>query len=253
MKVYNKLKLKHDGVSKEILFGEPESKEEFEKMFSLRFNVYSAKKYFKDNFDGFKEKTDQDIYDLGGKCLYAIAVVDNDRVIGTVRLIRDKILPTELFFKFDTPQKIEEVPITDRGEVGRLVIQQYSESSFLPRNLILLFLLKTVLKIGRDAGVKGGYSFVKKGLLDKLAKLKVPIHIVREYIQSYPNDGILFNYFNQQDDPVSPTYFFTSEIEQYLDNVLNSKSKIIQRGEDEKTFVLNDSLYTRFLRRMKIL
>lgn len=253
MKVYQKLKFSHDGVSKEILFGTPDSKEEFEKMYSLRFDVYVENDYFHESFEGFKEKTDQDSYDLDGKCLYAIAVVDDDRVIGAVRLIRDKVLPTEMFFKFDTPQEIETISDYNRGEIGRLVIQPYSKSSFFPRNLILLFLLKTIFQIGNQHGVKGGYSFIKKSLLSKLKKLQVPVHLIKEYFQNYPADGVLFNYFNQQDNPVFPTYFLTSEIEQYITSVLNFKSKIIQCVEDEKTFVLNDNLYTKFLRRMKVL
>lgn len=253
MKVFQKLKFSHEGINKEILFGTPESEEEFEKMYSLRFDVYSEKEYFHKSANEAKNRTDKDQYDVDKKCFYAIAVIDDSRIIGSVRLICDKILPTEIFFKFDTPQKMEEVPIVSRGEIGRLVIQPYAKSSFLPRNLVLLFLLKTIFQIGHNAGVKGGYSFVKKGLLHKLQKLKVPIHVIHEYVQDYPHDGILFNYFNQLDNPVYPTYFFADEIEQYLVNILSSRSNIIKCEQDGETFVLNDTLYTKFLRKMKIL
>src|SRR4030065_264457 len=96
MKVYQKLKFNHEGITKEILFGSPDSKEEFEKMFSLRFDVYTENNYFHESFSRFKKRKDQDNYDLTGKCLYAIAVIDDGRIIGAVRLIRDKILPTEI-------------------------------------------------------------------------------------------------------------------------------------------------------------
>lgn len=253
MKVYQKLKFNHEGLSKEILFGEPDSKEEFEKMYSLRFDVYSGKKYFSESFGGTKNATDKDHYDVDKKCFYAIAMVDDGRIIGSVRLIRDKILPTELFFKFKTPKNIVGIPLGERGEVGRLVIQPYSKSSFLPRNLVLLFLLKTLFQIGHDVGVKGGYSFVKRSLFGKLGKLKVPIHLVHEYVQDYPKNGILYNYFNQLDNPVYPAYFLTDEIEHYLDAFFDPKSRIIKYVQKDDTFILNDTLYTKFLRRMHIL
>lgn len=253
MKVYNRLRFNHNGTEKEIFFGEPDSNEEFEKMYSLRFSVYSGKKYFHHDVESQINNTDKDHYDREGKCLYAIAVIDGDRIIGSVRLIRDKILPTELIFKFKTPTKIEAVDSISRGEIGRLVIQPYSKSSFLPRNLALFFLLKTIFQIGSNVGVRGGYSFVKKTLLGKLRKLRVPIHLVHEYIQDYPRNGILYNYFNQLDNPVYPTYFLTDEIEHYLDAFFDPKSKIIKYVQKDDTFMLNDTLYTKFLRRMHIL
>lgn len=250
MKIYQKLKFTHEGVTKEIVFGSPETKEEFEKMYSLRFDVYSEKDYFK---AGFEEKTDQDALDREGKCLYAIALVDDGRVLGAVRLIRDEVLPTEKIFKFETPDAIQSIPVEQRGEIGRLVVQRYAGESFFPRNLVLLFLLKTLLEIGHEAGILGGYSFVKKTLLEKLSKIKVPIHLIENYVQDYPADGVLYNYFNQKENPVFPVYFLRNEIEQYFDSTVSSKSNIVHQEGDEKVFVLNDSLYTKFLKQMNVL
>lgn len=250
MRVYQKLKFTHEGDTKEILFGIPETEEEFAKMYSLRFDVYSKKDYFKEGLDIV---TDQDTLDKEGKCLYVIALVDDGRILGAVRLIRDTILPTEKYFDFETPLEIERVPSDNRAEIGRLVVQQYSETSFFPRNLVLLFLLKTLLQVGHEVGVVGGYSFVKKTLLDKLAKLNVPIRLIQGFKQRYPSDGALYNYFNQEGNPVFPTYFLTSEAELYFESLLGSSSRLIVRGDKAGEFVLNDSLYTKFLKRMKVL
>lgn len=253
MKIYHTLKFTHEGVTKDIIFGSPETKEEFEKMYSLRFDVYAKKDYFKDGFEGFKEKSDQDSLDLSGKCLYVIALVDDGRVLGAVRLIRDSVLPTEKIFKFETPAAIQEIPPEQRGEIGRLVVERYSGESFFPRNLVLLFLLKTLLEVGREVGVVGGYSFVKKTLLDKLNKIKVPVHLIKNYVQDYPADGVLFNYFNQAENPVSPIYFLRKDVEGYFEDFLGAKSKIVHRDMDEKTYILNDSFYTKFLKQMNVL
>ncbi len=250
MKIYERLKFNHEGKTKEIFFGVPETAEELEKMYSLRFAVYDKKDYFKEDLD---IKTDQDLLDQEGKCLYIVALVDDGRILGAVRLIRDDVLPTEKFFKFKEPVEISRIPRSARGEIGRLVVQQYSGDSFFPRNLILLFMLKSLLRLGSEVGIEGGYSFVKKTLWNKLAKLGVPIHLIPDYVQTYPEDGSLYNYFNQEKDPVSPTFFLLSEAEKYFEYLLGANSKLVHKEKDTDVYILNDSLYTKFLKQMKVL
>lgn len=250
MKIIETLYVDHGGQRKIIYFGSPDSEMELDEMYALRFNVYSRNGYFDTNKKHHTQK-DIDDYDHYGKCHYVIAVIDG-RIIGAVRLIQTSPLPTEVFFDFTPPKIINEIEPAHRAEISRLVIDQYSKDSFLPRNLILLFLIKILLVKGNDLGIVGGYAFIKKNLFEKLNRLKVPVMSIKLHVQRYPSDGVLYNYFNQDQNPVSPSFFISSEVEAYIEGVLGVNSHLVSQ-QSSGHYILNNTLYTKFLRRLKIL
>lgn len=242
------LRLKLDSKEKLVVFGIADTDREIEAVYGLRHEIYSKKGYI--NEKSFPDDLELDDYDREGKCVYFKAEVDG-RIIGTVRLVEDDFLPTERYFIFPEPEEMKKVPREKRSEVGRLVIKAYSGSVRFPRNLVLLFLMDCLAEYCVKEGFTAGYSFVKTSLLEKLRKLRVPFHEVKNHIQVYPHDGALRGFFYQPDDRVVPLYFLLEEMESYLKGVINDDKmfSVLPSGE----FVLKASYYNTFLRLLKII
>lgn len=216
---------------------------DLDEIFRIRARVYSKKGYFKEN-----KEVDQDEYDNDGSTVYFCAKY-NEKVIGAVRVIHGEILPTEKYFQFSEPQKISKIQKSERCEISRLVVER-QEEDFMPRNLIMLFLIYRLISYAQDSGLKGGYAFIKKSLYVKLLKIHFPFHAIEGYSQKYPNSGVLYNYFNNPSDAVSPIYFFTNESSEFIKKLL--KRKIFSYSEDG-TYFLENNLYTKFLKSLKII
>lgn len=246
MKVFNKLEVGIDGDKKNIFFGIPDTKEELNAMYSLRYKVYSKKGYI-DKVE-FKEGMEVDEYDKENKCVYFIAKID-DKIIGTVRVISDDFLPTEKeCFLFEEPDQIGKIPRNKRIEFGRLIAIPYDESRsiYLPRHVVMLFLFKSVITYLIDNKVMGGYAFIKNKLKEKLEKIKVPFHRIKKYEQVYSEKGILYNYFNQPDDKVIPIYFIVDELDGYIKKALNNRFMFTSTNKRE--FVLKNNFYNKLLK-----
>ncbi|MFH1900606.1 MAG: hypothetical protein ABIJ83_05050 [Patescibacteria group bacterium] len=248
MKIIYQLQIKINNKDKIINFGIPDNPDEIEKMHRLRFNSYSYKKYIDPKL--FPDGIEKDEYDKDGKCTYFIAKLD-DKILGTVRLIKDKYLPTEKeCFKFEEPEEMKNISREQRAELGRLIIIPPDKNVYLPRNLIMLFLINTLVTWGIENNILGGYAFIKEKLRIKLEKLKMPIHLIKDYVQIYPKNGILYGYFSQEDDKVIPIFYFTEEFKNYIDKIVN-KSLIFKK--ETTKFILRENLYNKFLKLLKII
>lgn len=216
---------------------------DLDEIFKIRARVYSKRGYFKE-----KKEIDRDEYDSDESTVYFCAK-HKEKVIGALRVIRGEILPTEKYFQFSEPQKISKIQKSERCEISRLVVER-QEEDFIPRNLIMLFLIFRLIKYAEDNSLKGGYAFIKKSLYVKLLKIHFPFHPIEEYSQKYPNSGVLYNYFNDPGDVVSPIYFFTNESFEFIKKLL--KRKIFSYDKDGIYF-LENNLYTKFLKSLKII
>ncbi len=249
MNIINELQLKIGSKEKIIYFGTPDNKKELDEMFRLRYAVYSSKNYLNPN--GQLDSLDKDEYDLKNKCNYFAAKIDN-KIIGTIRLIQDKFLPTEKeCFKFEEPEPIKKIPREKRGELSRLIIIPYSKKQYLPRNLVFLFLMDCVVKFFLQNNILGGYSFITNKLYNKIKKLKIPIHIITSYKQIYPKDGLLYPYFNQQNNSIIPVYYLGDEIKDYLEEIF-AKKRLFKKIASNR-FILRPTLYNKFLRSLKVI
>ena len=251
MKIINELCLKIGGKEKSVFFGIPETEEEAGEMFHLRYYVYNLKGYLNSNID--PDLLDRDEYDLEHKCYYLTAKID-ERVIGTVRLIIDNFLPTEReCFEIQEPTAMKKIPRGQRGEISRLIVIPYDKNNkqYLPRNIILLFLIKSVFTLCSDNNILGGYSFVTEKLYKKIQKLKIPVHILRNHKLVYSQEGLLYPYFHQKGNPIIPIFYMRDEIEQYINKIFNKKS-LFARVKDNK-YILKQNLYNQFLRLLKII
>lgn len=235
MKVYRKVYFGNDNsVDTTMLVGEPTDKDEFEKMFKLRYEIYSAHGYI----DGrlYPDGLEKDEYDLDGKSKYFIAMVGRD-VVGSLRIIQDYYLPTEKdCFEFDEPDVIKKIPRDHRAELGRLIAKKYKVGNhFLPRHLTLLSLVGVASEFGSKNGIDGGYAFIKSSLEEKLEKLMIPFHKIEPYKEIY-TEGVLKPYFNQKDNLVMPIYFLSNEVNQYFDRMSKFGFLLVRVGEDEYRF-----------------
>lgn len=234
-----------DKKNKIIYFGIPDTKEELDEMFQLRYNVYKDRKYIKTNV-----LSDKDEYDVENKCIYFIAKIDN-HIIGTVRLILDEFLPTEKdCFNFEEPLEIKKISRNQRGELSRLIVIP-PQKNYLPRHLVMLFLIKSIINYSGENNILGGYSFVTKNLYYKIKNLGIPFHIISSYDQIYPCDGLMHPYFSRKENPILPIYYLREEVSNYLENVFDKK-KLVKKITEEK-FILENNLYNKFLRFLKII
>ena len=245
MKLSQKLFVNIGDIKKNVDFGVPQSKKELEEMYRFRYDNYARKNYLL--LDKFTETKDFDEYDKAHKCDYFVAT-NSSKIVGNVRVVRDDILPTEKFFEFEEPEVIRSIPRFERAELSRLIITPYDKSYYLPRNLMLLLFIRNLVMYAQENGIKGGYSFIKEKLKQKLLRLGVPIHLIKDYELVYPKDGLMYPYFYDKDDPVVPMVFIVDEIAEYVDKTIHNSwmFDII----DKNTFVLKDNLYNNFLKKI---
>lgn len=244
MKTTYELSLKLGGKDNSVFFGIPDKADELEKMFLLRREVYIKKCYI-------NTESDKDEYDKNEKCVYFIAKIDDD-VIGTVRLILDSPLPTQKdCFDFQEPKEMEEIPKNKRGELSRLISVPYKEKIYLPRHLVLIFLISCVFKYSEENDIMGGYSFITTKLYDKMKRIMIPFHVIGKFQQKYSINGPMYSYFSKKDNPILPIYYRSGEIKKYLENLFGNK-RMFEKISDNK-FKLRNNLYNRFLRLLKII
>lgn len=250
MKIFRDLQLDLSGTKKKIYFGKADNEKEIEEIYKLRYLVYSDKSYIESN--KYSKGLEIDDYDRSGKCHYFIAKLD-DKLIGCIRLIIDDPLPTEKYFSFSEPISIKNIQRNQRCELGRFIIipPNKEKKEFLPRGIVMLFLLDTLSYFGLSNGLLGGYSFIKKSLESKFVKLRLPIGTISQYTQNYPKDGVLFNYFTQPLDPVLPIYFMTNEFYAYTEK--NIHNSWMFKKISDVSFELKHNLYTEFLKKLNII
>jgi len=177
--------------------GHPETEEEFEAMFRLRSKEYKRRKYI-------TVDSDFDEYDLGGKCVYFIAKLQEE-IVGTVRLIMADPLPTELYFDFEEPLEMRMIPKGKRTELSRLIAVA-GEVNYL----VLWNLIKAILEFSEKNDFQGGYSFIKRGLERIIQSMGIPLHVIDSSALRY-SDSLLHGYF-YHGSPVKCIYYLRDEI-----------------------------------------
>jgi len=234
MKILKEIQFKRKRGNKLLKFGIPNSPEELEKMFKLRYEVYSKMGYISPEM--FPEKIEKDNYDEEKKCEYFIAKIDS-QIVGTGRLIQDYYLPTEKeCFKFEEPKEFKNIPRDRRGEIGRLIVAR-GNNKFIPPHLILLGILYSIMRFSLQKNLQLGYSFAKKSLIKKMERLKIPFHIIKSYTQIYSKKH-LYGYFHDKKDPVFPVYYSRDEAREYLRKIFNNKKIFKKIGRKRSIYLL---------------
>ena len=58
----------------------------------------------------------------------------------------------------------------------------------------MLGIIDSIVQLSLEKNIVAGYSFIKKSLDDKLKKIKLPIHYIKQYNLIYSKE-LLKNYF----------------------------------------------------------
>ncbi len=181
--------------------GYPKTDEELEAMFRLRTKVYTELGYI-------TAESDIDEYDLN-KCIYFIAKI-NDRLVGTVRLVIDDPLPTELDIAFKEPEEIARIPRNKRGEISRLVSIAKGMN-----HLVSLSLIKAIIKWAQENDFLGGYASIFKGAFNPA--FSILAHPISSTTLKYDKD-LLHNYF-YKGDKVLTIYYLRDEAAEFMEKM----------------------------------
>lgn len=241
------LKINTKNLNGQLEFGIPNTNQEIDEMFRLRYLVYSKKDYI--NIHDYPDKKEVDRFDYENKSKYFI-VKFNNKIIGTIRMIVGDVLPTQDAFQFIEPQEIKKIEKNKRCEFGRFVIIPPSDNLYLPRGLVRLFMIKILSDYSSKNGFEGGYSFIKKSLLIKMKKSRFPINIIDNYKLKY-NEGVLLKYFSQKSDPVVPIYYLLDDFNNYINTKINNTWLFSKLSENN--YVLKSNFYTNLLIKIGII
>jgi len=182
--------------------GYPETEEELEAMFRLRTEVYKRKGYI-------TAESDVDEYDTENKCVYFIAKI-NDMLVGSVRLVIDDPLPTELYFDFKEPEEIARIPRNKRGEISRLVSMAKGMN-----HLVSLSLIEAIIKWAKENDFLGGYSSIFKGVFNQA--FSTLAHPINSATLKY-DESLLHNYF-YKGNAVLPIYYLRDETAEFMERM----------------------------------
>ena len=146
---------------------------------------------------------------------------------------------------------MDDIAKDKRGELSRLISVPYKKDIYLPRHVVMIFLISCVFKYSGENGILGGYAFITTRLYDKMNKIKMPFHVIKKFQQKYSFDGLMYPYFNKKDNPILPIYYKLNETHVYFEKLLENKRMF--KKIDANRFVLKDNLYNRFLKLMKVI
>jgi len=236
-----------------ILFGEAITDAEIKEVFKLRYQVYSERDYIE--VSKYPNQLETDEYDLSGKSHYFTAIIEENnycKIIGCIRVIVDDPLPTELDFEFSEPAEMRSIPRDRRFEIGRFIIipPDKNNGKYLPRGVVRLFLLDLIGDYGIKHNLIGGYAFIKQTLDQKLKKFGFPVGYIKAYRQVYPENGVLYKYFTQKNDPVIPIYFISKQCFDFTQKAIHRQSMF--EICDEDTYIFKDNILNNVLKVIKI-
>ncbi len=256
MRIHRTLFIKVKGIPYKITFGQATSQRNLDAAYRLRYQVYAKKDYIW--AERYKDGREIDSFDIEKKCTTFIATAsrivaagdtkteEHPTVIGAIRLITSDPLPTEKYFTFTAPKEIAAIDPKHRAELGRFIIvpPDAKNGIYLPRGLVMLFLIDTLCAYGTHHNLKGGYAFIKHTLQQKMHRLRMPLNIIETYTTNYPKDGVLYKYFNQPADPVVPMYFITELFAAYTHKIITNGFIFKKVGKRDVEF--RDTIIARF-------
>jgi N-acyl-L-homoserine lactone synthetase len=242
MKKLLKLKFDFENKPSYIDFGQPETPEEYEEMFKLRYDVYVKEKKYIPNTDKLeKNREERDEHDENQECHYFIAKY-GDKIIGTARIIEVDPLPIKKdYFDFEDPDEFKNTSNKKIIEIGRLISRpKILNLENFPRRIIPLGLFLTMTKYGIEKKYEGGYGALKLYALKKFKKVGVPVRLIKDYELKYSSDDSndpLKNFFTS-DDPVVPMYFLNKELKRFFEVL--EKVGFLKREEEKIYYIKNE-------------
>ncbi len=212
MNVLKKYNVVYENIRDILIVFSPTTEEEKNEMFKFRYHKYLDHDYISKNTSGL----DNDEYDNDGTIYINVFSKNQSRIIGTVRIIFSKPLPIlKDCFNFKEPFFACIIGEKNKAEIGRLIIDKYSQKESLPRHFIMMIIIREVLSVTKKMNIRLVYSFIKLSLFLKLKKIYFPFFVIRNYQEKYTH-GILIKYFEQKENPVIPVYFIRWMVNIYI-------------------------------------
>ncbi len=232
--------------SEEISFGIADSKSEMSDVFKQRCRVYSKYGYIDsaDCVDGL----DSDEFDEHS--VHIVAYNKDKRLLGSVRMINSTKLPIQTFFDFGVNSNFPEIPRGKLVELSRIVVCRRDSDSYIPRNILIVFMSKILVDVAIKNDFRIGLAYLKESLLKKILMLKMPVTVITDYKCIYPEGGFMSKYFYKDRDSVTPAFFILGDFLRYLDDILVNKNLF---ECVDNTYTLHNTMYTRFLKSLRIL
>lgn len=248
MKVLKQLTLPIGSDNVTVDFGVLNTRTEVQSSYTLRYKIYSKYNYLlhPESHNGYE----CDEYDELENCIYFAGVV-GERQIAGVRLINSHKLPIHSAFQFATPKGHDGVDILIQSEIGRLVVDRYSDSAHTPRNILLLMLAAVMAEHCTKVGIQYSYAFLKERLIKKLTRLGLPFTKIEPYRLTYPRGGPMEPYFYDKTDLASPAYLELAAVQSFLTSTIESEMLFQRLGDNH--LLLKTNLYSRFLRTIGVI
>ena len=148
----------------------------------------------------------------------------NDVLLAAARLIESEELPTEsLYYKFEMPQPLLNCPRDKLREVSRLTVLKRPGDSPFPRHFTSTVMISSLIDYGFNRGLCGGVSTIKLSFLRLFDSLNLPaLHEMDGAELIYPRDGILANFFYNENSPAVPIYYLHDEAKAIFDGLFRN-------------------------------
>ncbi len=201
-----------------IDYGIPETPEEMDQMFELRYKVYiEEKNFFNPTEELEKSGQEKDEYDLNGEALYYIGKVRGGKVFATSRAVTSTPTPTEKFFDVTLPEEIKNDAKERPLDIGRLISRPHFFNYTLPQRGTVLQLFQVMLTDLNKRGYTSGLGSIHKDVLEKLQKYNFPVHVLDNYVMkdvgAIETDFDLETFFNVETIPV---YYISEEVYKFF-------------------------------------
>ncbi|MCD6232845.1 GNAT family N-acetyltransferase [bacterium] len=226
-----------------LSFGVPDTDEEKDKMFRLRYQVYVVEKKY-GHESKFAERKEIDEYDEKNQCQYFIAVLDKE-LVGTVRLVKYPFPVMTEFLGFPISDSTKDVHRNQLAEVSRMISKP--PRFVFPRHFITLGLLYVLLNWGISNGIKIGYGVVERSFEIELKKFGVPFYQISGLCVKENSITKTFSgYFLKHQKDLFVFYFLFSEMKKWLERIVGNEL-IFKRGGGDILFLRSKFIWQLFV------
>ena len=186
--------------------------EERAAVLSQRFRVYQRRGYHRPGL-----QFERDVYDR--RAIYFLAALGDGELsgllLGSARLVLGESqagfrFPAEKIFQLELPARFQEIPVSQRAEVSRLVTEAV-RGVLIGGFLTPLALVHAMTAYSKEHGFRLGLSILKTRFLRALHGAGLPFHELGPAQPRYPADGPLSGYFRHP-DPVTLVCWLGDEL-----------------------------------------
>jgi hypothetical protein len=216
MNTIKRIRMDLRGEDIELISGSAESDSELRDLKDLIRREYQRRGYISADLSDFEDEYDK------GSVYFGTYV--NGSLLAAARLIESERLPTEsLYYKFNPPEALAHCPRHKLREVSRLTVLRRSGDNPIPRHVTSTVMISSLIDYGFGQGFCGGISTIKVSFLRLFNSLNLPaLHEINGSELVYPREGILANFFHDENSPAVPVYYLHDESKAIFDGLFRN-------------------------------